>query len=404
MASNIAYYEQVLKERYAPAIARQVWRGTVLLQELEKTSDFVDMSGRYYYVPLELGLNEGIGAGGEYDELPTPTNEVYEGAKYFSTQQTAVVQLSLRAMYGGTGPEAVWQDLQSMKFESVTRNLRMDINRQLYGDGSGKLCTVASSAEQAGNTVVTVDSTKYIRKNMYIDVIQANGSPRVTKKQVIAKTATTFTIAGTGYGIANTDFVTRAGAYNKECDGLQKIVATSGAVGGVDPATPGYEEWAAAFVDNVGGEVSFNLFDKPIREVRLKGGRVDLIVASPGVVSAAASYLESFKRIPVSSDRIQLPGGFEAISWNGVALTEDYDCPRGTAYFLALSLREGDNPADERAIVFGQLKEPGWVDLGEGILKWAGDRTYKAIWIWDMNMITLHRNLTAKVTNITEAA
>lgn len=403
MSSTVAYYEAILKERYAPAIANQVWRKTVLLQELEKTTDYVDMSGRYYYVPLELGLNEGIGAGGEYDDLPTPTNEITEGAKYYSTQQTGVAQMSLRAINSGQGKEAVFEDLKSFKFESMTRNLRMDMNRQLYGDGTGKLATASSAAENGGNTIVTVDSVKYLKKNMYVDVLQAGGTARTLAKQITAVDSAnvTFTIAGTGYTIVSTDFVVRKGTYNKEFDGLGKIVAATGAVGGVDPATAGYAEWAAAYVDSVGGAVSFSLFDKPMREIRVKGaGKVDLIIATPGVVSAAAAYMESFKRIPISNSKINLPGGFEAVTWNGVPLVEDADCPEGTAYFMALELGE---ESDEKALAFGQLGDPGFVDLGEGILKWAGDRTYKALWIWDANLVTLHRNMTAKVSNITES-
>ncbi len=410
MASSIAYYEEILKEKYAPVIARQVWRKTVALQEFEKTGDFVDMSGRYFYVPLELGLNEGIGAGGEYDPLPNPTNEIYAAAKYYPTQNTGVLQLSIRAATGAKSKEAAYANIQDLKTESMTRNLRMDINRQIFGDGTGKLATVSSATEGGGNTTVTVDSVKYIKKNMYIDVKQSNGIARTSGKQVVSvnKTNNTFVIAGTGYAIVSGDFVTRAGAYNKEIDGLAKIVAASGIVGEVDPATVGYEEWAAAYVDATGGAVSFQLFEKPMREIRLKGGgSVDLIIAAPGVVSAAAAYFESFKRVPLSSQAVTLPGGYQAIKWAsgdgpGVALTEDYDCPSGTAYFLAMELAEGKN-GEDKAMVFGQLGDPGFVNLeGEGILKWAGDRTYKAIWLWDMNLITLHRNMTAVVKNITE--
>lgn len=409
MASNIEFYEAILKENYAPAIAHQVWRKTVALQEFEKTGEYVDLTGRYFYVPLELGLNEGIGAGGEYDGLPTPTNEIYASAIYYSTQQTGVVQLSLRSMQGSKSKEAAYANIQDVKFESITRNLRMDINRQIFGDGTGKLATVSSSSESSGNTVVAVDSVKYLRKNMHVDIMQSGGTARVSGKQILAvdKANNTFTISGTTLGIVDTDFVTRAGTYGKEIDGFAKIVSATGAVGGVDPATAGYEEWAASYVDTVGGAVSFSLFEKPMREIRNKsGGSVDLIIASPGVVSAAAAHFESYKRIPLSSNTITLPGGYQAVKWSSgegrsVALTEDIDCPEGTAYFLAMELTDGAD-GDDKALAFGQLSDPGWMDLGEGILKWAGDRTYKAIWVWDMNLITLHRNMTAVVKNITE--
>lgn len=399
MAANIQYYEAILKEQYAPVIARQVWRKTVLLQELEKSSDFVDISGRYYYVPLELGLNEGIGAGGEYDPLPEPTNEITEAAKYFSVQQTAVAELSIRAIQGGKG-EGVWEDVQSFKFESITKNLRLDINRQLYGDGTGKLATC--EAMGVADNVIPVDSTKYLRVGMVVDIIDSTSDTVLAQKRKITAVTkdTSITIDGTAVQTTANHIITRYSAYKKECDGLAKIVSTTGAVGGVDPATPGYSEWAAAYVDETGGNVSLPLFDRPIREIRLRGGTVDLIIASPGVLTAAANYLESYKRVPVESDKIKLPGGYIALSWNGVAMTEDADCPAGTAYFLALELGENN---DEGALVFGQIAEPNWLDLGDGILKWAGGRTYKAIYVWDMNLLTLHRNLTAVVKNITEA-
>ena len=400
MATNIAFYEAILKEKYEPAIRSQVWRKNVLLQELEKTSDYVDMSGRYYYVPLELALNQGVGAGGEYDPLPEPTNEITAAAIYMSVQQTAVAQLSIRAMQGSRSKEAAWQDLQSFKFESIARSLRMDINRQLFGDGSGKLATCRAMTA-AGNTI-PVDSTKYLKVGMYIDIVNpSNGAYLAQKRKIVSVVEnTSITIDGAAVQTTSSHIITRYGAFNKEADGLAKIVSKTGAVGGVDPATPGYEEWAAAYVDTTGGNISLPLFERPIREIRLRGGQVDLIVASPGVVTAAANYLESFKRIPIESEKIKLPGGFVAISWNGIALAEDYDCPRGTAYFLALELGENN---DGGALKIGQIGQPGWVDLGEGILKWAGDRTYKAVYVWDMNLITIHRNLTAVVKNITEA-
>lgn len=393
--SNVAYYEAILKEAYAPAIAKEFIKNKPLLEKLERSSDLWNAGGRYFYVPLALQSNQSVGTAGEYDTITAPTQTVTAAAKYFSYIQWGVCQLSKRALDASLDPETAWENLRQFEFASIIETLRQNVNRQLYGDGTGKLATCGAATS---TNVIPVDSTKYLFVNMYVDIINStNGSVLATQRKVtnVVKD-TSITIDGAAVTTTANHIVVRSGAYNKEWDGLAKIVKSSGAVGGVDPATPGYQEWAA-YWDTTGGNVSMPLIQKAFDAIELHGGKVDLIVASYGVYRAMANYLESQKRIPVEGT-VRLAGGMTGFTWNGVECYKDQDCPNGTVYFI-----------DYDALQIGQVTEPGWLEVGTPggetrLLHWIPRSfTFEGIYAWDGNLITIHRNRLAGITNITEA-
>ncbi len=394
MASNVSFYESILKEAYAPAIAKEYVKNKPLLEKLEKSSDMWNAGGRYFYVPLALQSNQSVGTAGEYDTITAPTQTVTAGAKYFSWVQWGLCQLSKRALDASLDFESAWENLRQFEFASIIETLRQNINRQLYGDGTGKLATCGAATSV--NTV-PVNSTKYLFVNMYVDLIHQDGTTLATNRKVTAVVKdTSITIDGAAVTTVATDFVVRAGAYNKEWDGLGKIVKATGAVGGVDPATAGYQEWAA-YWDTTGGNVSMPLIQKAFDAIELNGGKVDLIVAAYGVYRAMANYLESQKRIPVEGT-VKLAGGMTGFTWNGVETYKDQDCPTGTSYYI-----------DYDALQFGQVTEPGWLEVGTAggetrLLHYVPRSfTFEATYVHDGNVLTIHRNRLAGISNITEA-
>jgi hypothetical protein len=93
---------------------------------------------------------------------------------------------------------------------------------------------------------------------------------------------------------------------------------------------------------------------------------------------------------------VKLAGGMSGMTWNGVECYKDQDCPNGTMYLI-----------DFDAIQIGQIGEPGWLDTGGvegGILHYIPRSfTYEATYYLDGNLLTIHRNRLAGITNITEA-
>lgn len=395
--SEIQYYDAALKEVYSnEAMFNYVVKPTKTLAELERTSDFtITMPGgkTLITVPVMLGLNQGYNTTGEYGDLPTPNRSVVSQASYESVQHTATFKYSFRAKNAGKG-EGGWKAIPVLEQDSVVQALRQSINRQTFGDGTGKLATCVAGGP---TNTVTVDSSAKIyahaTNGQYVDLYDTNTSTYVaTKRMVTGKTATTITIDGAAVTVTNTTIVVNAGSYNTEMNGLANIVSVS-ALGGINPATAGLEEWAGIVIDGGAASPSLNLFQKPFSQIEDNGGTVNFIVASTGVQTAAANHLTSFKRIQVQSSTITLPGGFEGIDWNGVPLGRDKDCPTGTAYFI-----------DKSGLKIGEVIPPGWQELTDGsIVHWDGARSYQAVWIWDMNLVAFARNRLAKMTNIAES-
>lgn len=393
----LSYYSAVLKEVYDDYIRDNATKKTVLLDELERTSDFTITTpfGLQFYVPIMLGLPQGHNTTGENGVLPNAGRTTAQGGTWTPVQVTARIGFSFRAQNIGNSKEAVWQSIPTMEMENIIKFTRQSLNRQLYGDGTGVLAKCSAMAA-AGNTI-PVDFTKYIyahaTNGMYVDIVdKTNGTVLATNRQVTAKTATSITISGAPVQTTANHIVTFYGSYNSEILGLGAIIGT-GTLAGIDPTMPGYEEWQGIVIDAANAGPSVPLFEQAFQQIEDNNGEVKFIVCDSGVYRAAAAHLTSYKRIPVESSLVTLPGGQKGIDWNGVALVRDgRDCPANTAYFI-----------DSDVLKFAQISDGGWQDLGGDIIHWDGQRGYTAVWIWDVQMVTHARNRLVKMINIAAA-
>jgi hypothetical protein len=408
MASEVQYYENALKTVYSDeAMFEYVVKPVATLNELERTPNFTvtqPAGATLITVPVMTGLAQGYNTTDEYGQLPVAGRSTVNQATYYSKQHTATFKFSFRAKNAGSDPDSGWKSIPALEMDSVIQGLRQSINRQIFGDGTGKLA--ACSAASNTNTI-PVDTTKWIyahaTNGMYVDIVDtSNGNIVASQRQVVSKTATSITISGAPIITTSTCIVVITGSYNSEMLGLDIIVGVK-PLGGIDPSVAGNEEWSpagyvagltdsAGAFDAAGATPSLPLFQKVFNAVEDNNGKIDFIVAATGVQTAAANYLTSFKRIPVQSNPITLPGGFEGIDWNGVPLGRDKDCPAGTAYFI-----------EKSGLKICEVIPPGWQDLGGGIIHWDGQRGYQAVWIWDMQLCAFARNRLAKMINIAEA-
>ena len=400
MATNIAYYTNILKENYAPTIADQLYKATPFLAQLEKSSEHVDIGGRYFYVPLEIGFNEGIGSIGEWDNVPTAGNPNFGAAQYYSWQQVGVIQVSERAMKGSQHEALAYVPILEKNLKSTVANLRLNINRQLFGNGQGALanCT-AMGASSTTVPVTSVDgsgnATDLLRVNMVIDIVNYTNGAVLASGLTINQVNKNVSIVVSGAGVQTTasHIIVRTGSYNKEIDGLQKIVATTGVVGTVDPSVAGNELWVANVVP-VNGNVSVGIVQQGFDATELAGGKVDLGITTPGVVRAMAAYLESQKRMFVEGSNITLEGGFKALNWNGLPITKDKYCPLQTLYLL-----------DMGGVELGEIAPPAWQEDEKGNALFPSSTTtaWYSRWLWDIQLLTLNRNHETALTVITEA-
>jgi hypothetical protein len=197
LATNLSTLSNILKEYYLGPVAEQLNNEVLLLSRLESKTE--DLVGRRAYVPLHWGRSGGVGARAESAALPSAGQQQYEKAVY-----------DLKYLYGRvevTGPSMAKTKneagafLQALKSEldGIRNDLRKDLARQVYGDGTAKIATATAVTGTSGVTM-TVGSEPVRKGQLYpgmrVNVYASGGT---------AYTASAGSIAGPGWGVTSPD-------------------------------------------------------------------------------------------------------------------------------------------------------------------------------------------------------
>ena len=341
--------DAALKEFYLPGIRTILNNEVFLLSQLEVNSE--DIEGRRAVLAIQTGRNNGIGARAEMGVLPDAGHQGYSEERVWLKYNYGRIQMSgpvIRSMGSDRGS---FTRAITSETEGVTRDLRNDINRQLYGYGDGRIATLAAAA--SGNTATlqtpTATQKRQLQVGMVIDIgTGANPTATATGRRItsVNTAAGTFVFDGAAVAITAGDRVTRTGsggtaAAQKEITGLQAQVAATGALWNIDPAN--VPDWAS-YVDDPGSNraVTEEMFIKAAQEVNINSGEeINLWVTSAGVQRAYAKLLTSLRRF---NEPTQLRGGYSGLDMsninqgntgsNSVSMVFDKDCPDSTAFGL----------------------------------------------------------------------
>ena len=352
MGASLATIDAILKEVYEPSIREQLNDEVVALRRIERSSEGVtsQVGGKYVVFPIHTTRNSGVGARLEDSDLPIAGQQGYARA-----------QVPLRYLYGRirlTGQTIELADSNFQAFASalseevngVKTDLAKDLNRQVYGDGTGAIAQVASVATLAAFEVDTVQGLQLGMSVMLAtrsgDVMTAvAGTTGAVISDINPATKIVSTTGATpATATATTQYVVRADASGnsgqtaegqKEWTGLKKIVADSGTLYNIDPAvTP---IWKAR-VDANGGTpraLSEGLMILNTDYVRAAGSKTTVMFTNLGVRRAYFNLLVQQRRY---TNTQTFEGGFSGLAFttdNGeIPLVVDTDAPSNTIYGL----------------------------------------------------------------------
>jgi hypothetical protein len=361
MSLTLSTADAALKEFYLPAMREQLNQTNALLMQVEKNS--VDIEGRRAVLSLHVSRNSSVGARAEGGDLPGTTlgigNQGYAEERVPLKYNYGRIQLSgpvIRAMRSDRG-----SFVRAMESETrgVTNDLKRDVNRQLWNDGSGIIVGAATGGPSTSiilaGTSATVPSTRTRQRQLEvgmlidigttadIDAISGASTPRTIESVSFATLPGTIVVSGAAVStVEDTDFIFRAeivaaGApAGVELTGVSKIVAASGALFNVDPAS--YPSWVS-YVDSNSGtnrSVSENLFASVMHNVEIAGGQPgNQFWSSDGVHRAFANLLTAQKRF---TNTVEVKGGFKGLDvtagGGSVPLLWERDAPANTAFLL----------------------------------------------------------------------
>lgn len=397
MGTTLTTIADILKNQYLGPLREQLNQDIVLLSRLEKDDESV--VGKNFTIPLHVSRNEGIGATSDGGALPTAGAQGYKACIVPMRYVYGRIQLTGASIKASASNQGAFVKALEAEMKGLARDLKWDVNRQIFGDGSGALAVCASAPSA---TAIVVDSTAKLRVGMKVDIlVTASGA---TTAGVVGSTiatitnATAFTI-GTGVAtngsIGNTYSVYRSGARNLELMGLSGIVANtdpaSGALQNLAVAT--YDYWKASVMANGGSSraITEALMQTAMDNVSTSGaGEVSAIFTTFGVRRAYQALLTNTRQYVNTMD---LKGGAKALDYNGLPLIADKDCQANRLYFI-----------DENALKFYRLSDWDWMDADGAVLsRVSGYDAYEATMYMYSELGCSARNAHCLLTDITEA-
>lgn len=406
MSANLTTLSDILKEYYLGPVAEQLNNEVLLLSRLESRSE--DLVGKRAYVPLHHGRSGGIGARAEGVALPSAGRQDYDKAVY-----------DLKYLYGRvevTGPSMAKTKnetgafLQALKSEldGIRNDLKKDLARQVYGNGTAVVGTVAAGA--ANSTTVAVVGSEVIRKGQLYPGFVATiydasatadlaGTHTVSAVDISAGTVTFSAAVGATFAAGDT--IRRAGvatyspaegntySLSDEIDGIQRIVADSAtALGGITPTG------ANAWWDNqrvaVSGALTLEAIQKGLNLARIAGGMPTSVITSLGVQREFYDLLDQAVQY-TNPESLNYAAGFKTLSYNGMPIIADIDAPYGKMYIM-----------DEATMKVFSDQDWHFLDAdGMTLRQVTGFDKFEAIMARYMNLGATRRNNQVVLTGIT---
>lgn len=404
MPLNLSTADAALKEDYQPAVREQLNSAFMLLSQIERNSK--DVEGRRAVLSLHVRRNNGVGARAEGGTLPAAGNQGYQEERVGLRYNYGRIKLTgpvLRAMRSDAGSFVRALDSET---KGVTTDLKIDVNRQLYGTSDGVIASLAVQAGAAATFTVAATTSAVQRRQLEVGMLVdigtvANPTAVASAREIVSVSGDVYTILGANITHAATDKVFRSGnggsgAAQKELTGLQTIVSDTGTLFNVDPAVQ--PVWKAKVLANggVNRAATDTLFETLIDEVGIASGigSGSLFVASQGVSRNYAAGLKSQKRF---NDTVELKGGFRGLtvsSGDGSAtLTSDKDAPANTAFLV-----------NTEHLFQHEMSDWEWMDEDGAVLsRVSNEDAYEAVLFKYHELTTDKRNAHGVVRDLTES-
>ena len=383
--------DKALKSLYLGVVTEQLNTGVNPFLAKIKQSES-DVWGKEIRRLAQYGINGGIGAGTEEGDLPVAAGNNYEQFVLTLKNLYGKIEISDKAVRASENNVGAFVNLLNAEMEGLLSASTFNFGRMLFGDGSGKLCTISSST----SGVISVDSVKNLIEGMVIDIRNSDGTivSGASAKRIasIDRVNKTITLSGTAIAdnsITGGDIITVQGSYNQEITGLGAIFSATGSIYGLDRST---HKWLVPYMKSNVGAISETVIQTAIDYLEENAGStVDMIICSSGVKRAFQQHLSTYKR---NVDVMELNGGYKAISYNGIPLVSDRFCPEGTMYLL-----------NSKDFTLHRLCDWQWLEGEDGkILKQnAGKPTYSATLVKYADLICAKPCGQAMLTGITEA-
>ena len=376
------------------------------LQLVDKGSKHITEGNQEIQFAAHMQRSQGVGARNESEQLPTAGANKDARASMFLKYQYGRIQGTGQVFKQVSSNTTGFIDWMGREVSSIVDTLKRELNRQIYGDGTGTLATVLSTATAA--TVVGVDDAHFIEIGMYVDVLTAatlGANPPTkgnTAPMLVVTTdnvANTITLSGgtvtaaIGSAVVRTDSVSGVNNWKKEWEGLGLITNSASTYANVAPAT--WPRWVPGYLATSVGTLSELTLTRLAQGIHQQGGKVTDLLTTYGVVNAYWNTLQG-KRQYTGDNVSNMKGGmtvpvFQSI-FGDIPITPDWAAPKGSVYAL-----------NKEEMYVHQLADWDWMDkTGTMWQQVPNTDAYSATIFQYSNIGVFRRNTFGKLSGITE--
>ncbi len=397
MGATMSTISAITKEIYEGSLRLQLNDEQTTLKRVQKTSDGItnEVGGKYVTFPIHVGRNPGVGARLEMEALPTAGNQSTLAARVSLKYLYGAVRMSGQTMLLAKSNSQAFLSALELEMQGLKRDLLVDQNRQIYGNGQGIVATITNVA-----TAVTfsIKHNYWLQVGMVIDMYDTTGvTQKATGRTVTAVTATTVTFSGANVTSVVGDILVRTGnvgtstlSTQREWTGFGAIVQASGALYNVTDAT-----WTANVDSNSGVNraLSEGLMINMADTIRLRGGQVSVIFQNLGVRRAYFNLLTQQRRF---TNTKEFTGGMTGLAFTtdtgDIPVVSDTFCPPNTMYFI-----------NEKELKWYQEEDWSFMDTdGSMWNRVSGFDAYDAVMYQYSELGTHRRNTHGVIQDITE--
>lgn len=352
------------------------------LGRLEK----MEYTGKKMIWGVKLQNGGGASNAGANKTLPGAATGVFDQAEITPKRTYVRFALDLLAAEVTKRKEGSFRPAIAELMEDRLSAMDLEINRQMYCNGDGRLFGITTGAASATQTPGTgtagaVGDYGVVNggpgtKHAYVgdmlafysnDGLTLRGRRTVTAVDHSAGTITVDSSVTTSNG----DWATRSTADDDsftadEVDGLLKAISASGTLHAI-PAT--YQGWKAISFTNGGTlrPVSDTLVMQVVESIRVRSGMApDLIVTTPGIVLRYSELFLPIRRI--DGQGAQLVGGYKPlrevlVGGGSIPVITDGDCPAYRMFFL-----------NTRCLRMADLVGTEWADMDGAVFRQVVDK------------------------------
>ncbi|MBD5632409.1 MAG: phage major capsid protein [Clostridia bacterium] len=320
--------DKALKDYYLEAVSAQLNDGiSPFFSAIEKSAN--NVFGKDVKIAVVRGASGNILAGAEDGDLPDPYRNRYLSITAPLKNLYGTIEISDKAMRASRDSSGAFVNLVNAEMEGLIASAKQNFQRMLFGDGTGKMCTVVS---KSADKVYKVDKVKEYFVGMLVDVYPDTAGTKNDSYGLIItavdKAASTVTFNASVSDDLTGGIMYPHGSKDNEICGLGAIFDSDELYGYKKSEEPYFKPYEV----NAGGKLTEELLTDTLDYLEENfNSNANMIICSYKTRKKIAALIADNRRVVNTTDART---GFGVVTVNDVPVYADKYCPDDRILFV----------------------------------------------------------------------